>query len=349
MGREPRQPGAAPARAARRPYAGLRSFARASFLLAFLLVAGAGRAAAQGTYERPVETAPSPQDIGGGYVLPPAQRPRPLSEWREALDVGLLAAALALTAWLVLGRRSRRATVALVLACLLYFGFYREGCVCPIGAIQNVTAALADPGYALPLVVVAIFFLPLIAALFFGRVFCGAACPLGAIQELVLLKPLHVPRRLDRALGALKWVYLALAIWFAALPAAARDFVICRYDPFVSFFRWTGFAHMFVIGGALLLLGTLVGRPYCRWLCPYGALLSLVARLSWRGVSVTPERESDCGLCLDACPYGAIEKLRAVRATCLACARCFRACPYQRGVEPPPERAPDAPGERSPA
>jgi len=347
MGREPSQPCAAPVRAVDHPAVWRRALACG--LLLFVCVTGAGPAAAQGGYERPVETAPSQEDIGGGYVVPPVQRPRPLSDWREVQDVGLLAAALGLTAWLVLGRRSRRATVLLVLACVGYFGFYREGCVCPIGAIQNVTASLADPGYALPLVVVAIFFLPLIAALFFGRVFCGAACPLGAIQELVLLKPLRVPRRLDRGLGTLKWVYLALAVWFAAQPAAARDFVICRYDPFVSFFRWTGFAHLFVIGGALLLLGTLVGRPYCRWLCPYGALLSLVARLSWRGVSITPEKETDCGLCLDACPYGAIEKLRALRATCLACARCYRACPYQRGLEQEPSAAGGAPGERSPA
>jgi NosR/NirI family transcriptional regulator, nitrous oxide reductase regulator len=62
--------------------------------------------------------------------------------------------------------------------------------------------------YSIPIVVTATFFLPLVVALFFGRAFCGGVCALGAIQELVLLKPVQVPRRLDRALGLLKYVYL---------------------------------------------------------------------------------------------------------------------------------------------
>jgi polyferredoxin len=229
--------------------------------------------------------------------------------------------------WLVLKRRSRKLVLALTISCVAYFGFYREGCVCPIGSIQNVAVALTDPGYSIPIVVTAVFFLPLLVALFFGRAFCGGVCPLGAIQELVVLKPVQVPRRLDNALGLLKYVYLAAAILLAVRPAIARDFLICRYDPFIGFFRREGFAHMFAIGGGFLLLGMFVGRPYCRYLCPYGGLLSWCSRLARRGVSITPGKELDCGLCADACPYGAIEKMRAVRKECLYCARCFASCP----------------------
>jgi polyferredoxin len=296
-------------------------------------------------FERPVDVAPTERDIGDGYQTPEVQRPLPRAQWHELLDVGLLAGALGLAAWLVLRRRSRAGALALTVACLAYFGFYREGCVCPIGAIQNVSVALAHDGYAISYVVIAIFFLPLVAALFFGRVFCSGVCPLGAIQELVVFRPLRVPRRLDRALGSLKWVYLALAIGFALLPAASRDFVICRYDPFVGFFRMTGFAHVLLIGAGLLVLGMFVGRPYCRYLCPYGALLSLTSRLAWRSVSITPSKELDCGLCVDACPYGAIVGLRAERSSCLACARCYRACPHDRAAraQAAGSTTPDAP------
>jgi polyferredoxin len=189
--------------------------------------------------------------------------------------------------------------------------------------------ALTDPGYSIPILVTIAFFLPLLAAAFFGRAFCGGVCALGAIQELVVLKPVQVPRRLDQALSLLRYVYLGLAIFFALRPLAARDFVICRFDPFVGFFRMSGEPHMLMIGGALLAAGMFVGRPYCRWLCPYGALLGWCTRVAKRGVTITPDRELDCGLCTGACPYGAIEKMRAVRKDCLYCARCYESCPRE--------------------
>jgi polyferredoxin len=292
------------------------------------------QAAAQAIpYERPVDTAPQEEDIGEGYVTPDVQNPQPRDYWREVLDVVLLAMALAAAVWIVLKRRSRRWALALAVACLAYFGFYREGCVCPIGSIQNVAVALVDPEYSIPLVVIAVFFLPLVVALFFGRAFCSGVCPLGAIQEVVLLKPVQVPRKLDRVLGLLPWVYLGAAVLLAVQPAIARDFIICRYDPFVGFFRRTGFAHILFLGAGFLLVGLFVGRPYCRYLCPYGALLSVCSRFSRRGVTITPDKELDCGLCAEACPYGAIEDLRAVKKDCLYCARCYDACPRHSGAE----------------
>jgi ferredoxin len=280
-------------------------------------------------YERPVETAPQEEDIGEGYKTPDVQKPLPRSYWLEILDVVLLAAAMGVAVWLVVSRRSRKWALVLTIGCLAYFGFYREGCICPIGSIQNVAVALVDPEYSIPIVVTAVFFLPLLVAVFYGRAFCGGVCPLGAIQELVVLKPVEVPRRLDQVLGLLKYVYLGLAILIAVQPAVARDFVICRFDPFVGFFRRDGFAHMMAIGAGFLVLGMFVGRPYCRYLCPYGGLLSLCTRLAKRGVTITPDKELDCGLCTEACPYGAIDKMRAVRKDCLYCARCYAACPRE--------------------
>jgi polyferredoxin len=287
-------------------------------------------ALAQIEYERPVEVAPTEEDIGEGYVTPPVQWHPPRATWLNITDAGLLLAGLGISAWLGLARRSRTGIVVLAIACAVYFGFYRKGCVCPIGAIQNVAVALTDPNYAVSYVVVLFFFAPLVLALLFGRIFCGGVCPFGAIQELVVLRPLQVPRRLDKVLGLLKYVYLGLAIWFAVQPAVERDFIICRFDPFVGFFRRTGPAYMLIIGGALLVLGMFIGRPYCRYLCPYGGLLAQLARFSWKGVTITPDKELDCGLCAESCPYGAIENMRAVRTSCLSCARCYSACPRER-------------------
>ena len=292
-----------------------------------LILAVLPLAAQQPDYERQVDVAPNEEVIGEGYVTPEVQRPLPRAVLWQIGDVVLLAAAMGLAAWFALRRRSRGALVGLTAVCLAYFGFFREGCICPIGSIQNVAVALVDPAYAVPYFVIAIFVLPLVAALFFGRVFCSGVCALGAIQELVLLRPVNVPRRLDRALGRLKWIYLVLALIFAVLPVAYRDFVICRYDPFVGLFRFTGQAWLLLLGGLFLVVGVFVGRPYCRWLCPYGALLSVFSRYAWRSFSITPNRELDCGLCAEGCPYGAIEERRAVRTDCFACGRCYGTCP----------------------
>lgn len=300
----------------------------------FIALLAALPSASYAQYVREVDVVPTAEDIGGGYEVPPVQRPLPRAAWWNAVDAAALVAGLALSTWLVLKRRSRAWALVLTIACLAYFGFYREGCVCPIGAIQNVSVALADASYAIPMVVILFFFAPLLLAFVFGRAFCGGVCPLGGIQELVLLKDVQVPRRLDKWLGTLKYVYLLVAIILAVQPAASRDFIICRFDPFVGFFRMTGSGGVLIFGGALLILGTVVGRPYCRYLCPYGALLALVSRFSWRGVSITPSQELDCGLCVEACPYGAIDKLRAVKSKCLYCARCYAACPNEPANQP---------------
>ncbi len=297
-------------------------------LAAILLAAAPGPTAGQEDYSRSVSAAPQAEDIGPEYELPSVQRHPPRSEWMYLLDVVLLAAALVAAALVAHRWRRRWMAVAITLASLAYFGFYRQGCVCPIGAIQNVTTAAVDPTVAVPLVVLLFFLLPLIAALIAGRVFCSGVCPLGAIQDLVVLRPVQLPRSVDWWGGWLKYVYLAAAIWFAAQPEGARDYIICRFDPFVSFFRLSGAAWLFVLGGGFLLLGTVVGRPYCRFLCPYGGLLAMVSRFAWKPVSITPDEELDCGLCVHSCPFGAIHNLRADRSSCLA---CTAASPTARG------------------
>jgi polyferredoxin len=199
-----------------------------------------------------------------------------------------------------------------------------------------VALSLVDPHYMVSPGVIFFFFLPLAAALLFGRVFCGGVCPFGALQDLVLLWPKKVPAKLDRVLGVLPYVYLGLALMFAVWGfflrigaweiALNRRFLICEWDPFVGIFRISGSFHLLLIGAAFLLAGMFFGRPYCRWLCPYGKILSILSRFAWKNVELQPNKERGCSLFTDACPYGAIEDSRADRGSCLACARCFEYC-----------------------
>ncbi len=244
-----------------------------------------------------------PPDFTNGYKLPVTSVPPARADFFNYIDVGVLVLALSLAAYLVIWKRSRRGIAALTIFSLVYFGFFRQGCVCSIGAIQNIALAVADRNYALPLAAGVFFILPLLFALFFGRVFCAAVCPLGAAQDVVLRRPVKVPGWLAQPLALLPWIYLGAAVLYAAMGAT---FLICRYDPFVAFFRLGGSTGMLILGAAILLLGTVVGRPYCRFLCPYGAILRLVAPLAkWR-VTITPDQCVQCRLCEESCPFGEI-------------------------------------------
>lgn len=263
--------------------------------VAALAVFGTARLAAE-------ERFPPPEFSSTGHTLPTPTQPLPdLAAW-ELFDVLLLGGLILWAAWLILKKRSRRGVCFTGLCAVFYFGFWREGCICPIGAIQNVAQAAFD-GSALPWVVLGFFFLPLFGTLLFGRVYCGAVCPHGALQDLIGLKPVSLPRWLQESLGLLPWLYLGLAVLYAVNGAA---YVICEYDPFIALFRLNGSLPMLLFGGGFLLLSVFIGRPYCRFLCPYGAILRVLSTLSLKRVTIYPDRCIDCRLCDSSCPYGAI-------------------------------------------
>ena len=273
----------------------------------------------------PAQQRVRPPDFRSDYQLPETVMTPPEGAWQGWVDLAVLAVAIAAAGVLVVRVRIRGWILGLSIGCLLYFGFYRGGCVCPIGAIQNVAMALATDSYAIPLVVIAFFLLPLVSALFFGRSFCAAVCPLGAVQDLVVLKPLEVPNWLEQSLGLLAWVYLGAAVVFAVTESAM---IICQYDPFVSIFRLapvgkvlSGFARRdptlnpaalsgridtLLLAGVFILIGFFVARPYCRYFCPYGVLLGLLSKVSHWRVTITPNQCVQCRLCEGACPVGAI-------------------------------------------
>jgi ferredoxin len=265
------------------------------YIVIMLLFLGHSPLFAQQRFPRP--------EFETGYNYPEFQMPVQRGPVWEYFDAAVLVAVLSVTTWLVLKKRSRPGIILVSLFSIAYFGFYRQGCICSVGSVQNVSLALFNHGYTIPVSALLFFTIPLLFALFFGRVFCAGACPLGAIQELTGFIPVTLPRSAEAVLAAVPFIYLAVSVLFASTNS---QFIICRYDPFIGIFRLNAPFTMIIFGVLLLLAGIFVNRPYCRFLCPYGVLLSIFSRFASRHLSITPAECTNCRLCEGSCPYNAI-------------------------------------------
>ncbi|MDX2442600.1 MAG: 4Fe-4S binding protein [Bacteroidales bacterium] len=265
------------------------------YIIVFMLIAWQTILYAQQRFPQP--------EFESGYVYPEYQLSSPRNQILEYLDVVVLLGVLIFTTHFTLKKRSRNAILWTSVFTVAYFGFYREGCICSVGSVQNVALALFNEGYVLPLSALLFFLLPLIFALLYGRQFCAGACPLGAIQELTGLYPVKIPVRVETFLSSIPYLYLGLSILFAATDS---QFIICKYDPYVGIYRLNAPVNMVVFGLLLLISGIFVNRPYCRFLCPYGVILNWFSRFSRKHLSITPDNCINCKLCEHSCPYNAI-------------------------------------------
>lgn len=253
-------------------------------------------------------------DFESGYQYPDIEHPVPMENFWNIMDIVLLVVMMSIVAWAIHRKRnknllgiSRRPERSVIMAISIlsvgYFGFFRDGCVCSVGSLQNVVLALADSSYHLSWQVLLLFLLPIVFTLLFGRVFCAGVCPLGALQEIVNIKNFRISRAVSQSLSVIPWIYLGFAILYAA---TRSQFLICRLDPFIGIFRLGGDLGMIIFGVLLLLLSTVVARPFCQFLCPYGALLSICGSLTAKKMEVTQKGCINCTLCHNSCPVDAL-------------------------------------------
>lgn len=184
----------------------------------------------------------------------------------------------------------------------------------------------------------------LLIALFFRKGFCGWICPVGFTSQLVerLARKLKLlwrpPDWLDYPLLTLKYLLLALFVWLVLVKmdlAAIDAFTSAPYNLVVDarmllFFLAPSATTLWVL--AILVVASFFLRNFwCRYLCPYGALLGLVA---WFGPSrVNRDKESciNCKKCEKVCP-GAIrvaEQATVTSPECLGCLECLAVCPVE--------------------
>lgn len=243
-------------------------------------------------------------DFESGYQYPDITYPVPDETLWVTVDIILLVLLMSIAAWAIIRKRTRKPIIWISILSVAYFGFYRSGCVCSIGSIQNISLALVDNTYVLPISVLLFFMLPILFAFLFGRVFCAGVCPFGALQELVNIKHYQLPKTVTAVLRMIPWIYLIFAILYAV---TRSSFIICRFDPFIGIFRLGGDLGLIIFGALLLIAAIFTGRPFCRFICPYGALLSLFSRVSIWKIALTKKTCINCELCHHACPVDAIK------------------------------------------
>ncbi len=196
----------------------------------------------------------------------------------------------------------------------------------------------------------------LLMSLLLKKAFCAWLCPVGTLSEYlwrmgrkVFGRNFRLPAWADLPLRGLK--YLLLGFFLFAVGAmsaeALQGFMDTPYGlvadvKMLNFFRDMGQTAVLVI--ALLVLGSMLVRNFwCRYLCPYGALMGLVSLLS--PVKIRRDKDAcvDCGKCARACPAGLpVDCLVQIRsAECSACMICVAACPAQDALQfsLPPRRA----------
>ncbi len=213
----------------------------------------------------------------------------------------------------------------------------------PIAALMNLKAFVVTG--RMPEVHAAGMFLLvafLAISLVFRKAFCGWLCPVGTLSELLWLRVnVRLPRWADLALRSVKYILLALFLYAVGSMSAAgiAAFLEGPYGliadvKMLNFFRYLSVTSAVVLG-AICVASMFVRNFWCRYLCPYGALMGLAALASPTRIRRDPETCIECSQCAKACPaLIPVDRLGAVRsAECTACLECVAACPAPGALE----------------
>ena len=210
---------------------------------------------------------------------------------------------------------------------------------CPIGSLQSSLSGFIPqiPFYVLGLIV--------LFGLLFGRVVCGFLCPFGFFQELLYKLP--VPKlgksSFTRALTGMKYFFLA-AVFLGPLLMYAiiglGEPVFCKYicpagtiegaAPLFTMNEnlrgaagwltlWKG-----ILAGLMILTAAVIFRPFCRFICPLGAIYGFFNKYALTGIHVDQSRCIACGRCAAVCKS---DISIAGDKECISCGDCVRNCP----------------------
>lgn len=214
-----------------------------------------------------------------------------------------------------------------------------------MGSLQN---ALAGRSHGFPFYVLGT--LITIGALF-GRIVCGWLCPFGLVQDLLFKIP---PKKKIRRLPGEKYLrkirYVVLVVMCILLPMLAKGSYgvgmpwFCKWIcpsgtllggiPLLALneelrsvigwlFTWKLFLLVVIITGSILMF-----RPFCRYICPLGAIYGLMNPVSLVRMRVSKSRCVGCGACQKACGLDIPVYKEPNSTDCIRCGKCVTVCPY---------------------
>ncbi|MGC8721231.1 MAG: 4Fe-4S binding protein [Caldisericaceae bacterium] len=222
----------------------------------------------------------------------------------------------------------------LLLVSLGVLGFYFGGCPCPMGFVEKIW--LTPFGSTLSISILVMLGIITVVTLFKGRIFCGWVCPHGALQEFLFQKnvAIKINPKLDKRLKYVKYFVLIFVIAFALVTGTS---ILCKIEPFKGIYNLTATGIGLGLIIITLVASVFIYRPWCRYICPFGAYLGVV---SWIGGKLHLNRTKItnkcllCKNCVKACPANSIidegNSFEIDYKECFTCGECMDNCPQNR-------------------
>ena len=216
---------------------------------------------------------------------------------------------------------------------------------CPIGSLQ---AVIGSRKFHLSLYVLG--FLMMVGAIL-GKAVCGFLCPFGLVQDL--LHKIPGVKKLRRLPGEkyLQWLrYVMLGLLVILLPMVVVDIVgqgspwFCKYvcpsgtllggipllagNPALRGAVGWLFTWKIAILVVILVLSVFLYRPFCRYLCPLGAVYGFFNRFALYRFTLNEEQCTHCGACHQVCGLDIDPSKTPNHSQCIRCGKCLDACPH---------------------